>query len=271
MTSESGPKNLEQYAKPEAISSQETEKKVDNFVIEGDDFQNVRYKLQPGETMVVDTTSLIARDPFVAMEAKSAGGVTKSIARFFGGENFFMPKLTNESNQEQEVMFGSDFPGKVAVMDIGQFGTEGFYFQPGAFMASAGNIEVDFKFPGVGTGLFGGEGLFFQRISGEGDVFIQAPGNLIQRDLKEGEEIVVSTGHLVGYGPGVSIDVRTVGGLKTMLFGGQGFFDTVLRGPGKVLLQSSRGPMIYGAVAANNPGDNVGGLVGGLVRGISGN
>jgi uncharacterized protein (TIGR00266 family) len=248
MVLESGPKNLEHFAKKEQSTSLEKEKKVEDFVIEGDDFQNVRYKLQPGQTIMVDTSALIARDGGVSMEARAVGGITKSIKRMLGGENFHMPILTNDSDQLQEVYFGSNFPGKIAVMDIGQFGPEGFYFQPGAFMASAGNVDVEFKFPGFRAALFGGEeGVFYQKVSGEGDVFVQAPGNLIQKDLKDGETILVSSGHLVGYSPGTEFNIRRVGGLKTMLVGGQGFFDTELRGPGKVLIQTSMGPMQYSA------------------------
>ena len=88
------------------------------------------------------------------------------------------------------------------------------------------------------TGLFGGEGFIMQHLSGDGWVFVQMGGTIVERELRAGEELHVDTGCIAAMTANVEFDIQTVGGVKSMLFGGEGLFFARLRGPGKVWIQS---------------------------------
>lgn len=221
------------------LASNEKEDPFKNeYRVEGDDFQNLVLSLKPGEKIIIDQDSLVFRDTGIDLDAKLPGGITKSIKRVFSGEDLFVPELTNSTDSQKEVTVSGETPGKIFTLDLSKYGEDGFIFQPGSFLASKGNVDVSVKFPGITRGILGGEGLFMQKISGEGMAFVHAGGNLIRRQLQPGESLVVNTGHLVGYEPTVNMDIKTVKGLKNKLVSGQGFFDTVMTGPGEVLIQS---------------------------------
>ena len=78
----------------------------------------------------------------------------------------------------------------------------------------------------MGTGFFGGE------------AFAEVDGELVEYTLGPGQQMVVDTGNVLGFEGGVSIDIQQVKGLKNKLLGGEGFFNTVLTGPGKIWLQT---------------------------------
>ena len=90
----------------------------------------------------------------------------------------------------------------------------------------------------LGAGFFGGEGFIMQKLSGQGMAFVEIDGELIEYELASGQQIIVDTGNVAGFEAGVSIDIRQVAGLKNKMLGGEGFFNTVLTGPGKIWLQT---------------------------------
>ena len=88
------------------------------------------------------------------------------------------------------------------------------------------------------TGLFGGEGFIMQRVSGNGVVFAEFDGHVVEYELQAGQQIVIDTGHLAAMSASCTMEIQTVPGLKNKLLGGEGLFNTVVSGPGNVWLQT---------------------------------
>ena len=135
------------------------------------------------------------------------------------------------------ITFGSSFPGQIKAINIGP-GRE-MIVQKSAFLASEAGVELSVHFKKkLGVGFFGGEGFIMQRLSGNGVAFVEIDGELVEYDLRPGEQLVVDTGNVAGFTPGVQMDIQQVPGMKNALLGGEGLFNTLLTGPGKVWLQT---------------------------------
>ena len=135
------------------------------------------------------------------------------------------------------IAFTSSFPGEIKVLNIAP-GQE-MIVQKSAFLAAEAGVELSIHFQKrLGAGFFGGEGFIMQRLSGYGTAFVEIDGDLMEYNLKPGQKIVVDTGNVAGFEPSVQMDIQTVPGAKNMLFGGEGIFNTVLTGPGKIWLQT---------------------------------
>ena len=111
--------------------------------------------------------------------------------------------------------------------------------QKNAFLAGEAGVELSIFFnKKLGAGLFGGEGFIMQRISGQGIVFAEFDGHVVEYELQMGQQIVVDTGHLAAMTASCSMEIKSVPGVKNMVFGGEGIFNTIISGPGKIWLQS---------------------------------
>ena len=157
-------------------------------------------------------------------------------SKALSGESMFQNIYTAQGGPAM-ITFGSSFPGKIIPIEIAP-GKE-MILQKKAFLASESGVKLDIHFnKKLGAGFFGGEGFIMQKLSGNGIAFAEIDGELVEYDLAPGEQIVVDTGNVAGFEPGVSIDIRQVAGIKNKLLGGEGFFNTVLTGPGKIWLQT---------------------------------
>ena len=135
------------------------------------------------------------------------------------------------------IAFNSSFPGEIKTVEIAH-GQE-MIVQKSAFLASEAGVELSIHFKKkLGVGFFGGEGFIMQRLSGNGVAFVEIDGELVEYDLQPGEQLVVDTGNVAGFTPGVQMDIQQVPGMKNALLGGEGLFNTLLTGPGKVWLQT---------------------------------
>ena len=135
------------------------------------------------------------------------------------------------------ITFGSSFPGQIKALTIGP-GQE-MIVQKSAFLAAEAGVELSIHFSKkLGSGFFGGEGFIMQRLSGRGIAFVEIDGELVEYELAAGQRLVVDTGNVAGFEPGVQMDIQQVPGLKNKLLGGEGLFNTVLTGPGRVWLQT---------------------------------
>ena len=116
---------------------------------------------------------------------------------------------------------------------------QGDNLQKSAFLAAETSVNLDIFFnQKLGSGFFGGEGFIMQKLSGSGTAFIEIDGEVVEYDLANGEQIVVDTGNVAGFEPSVGMDIKQVAGLKNKFLGGEGFFNTLLTGPGKVWIQT---------------------------------
>ena len=174
--------------------------------------------------------------PNMLMETTTNGGIGKAFGRMFAGEKMFQNVYTAQGGNGL-IAFASSFPGSIKAFQIAP-GQE-MVFQKSAFLAGEASVELSIFFnKKLGAGLFGGEGFIMQRVSGHGIVFAEFDGHVIEYDLQPGQQIVVDTGYLAAMTPSCNMEIRSVPGVKNMLFGGEGVFNTIITGPGHVWLQT---------------------------------
>ena len=204
------------------------------YEIKGGAFPIVVCQLTKGEKMITEKGSMVWMSPNMSMET-TGGGLGKMFSKAFSGESMFQNIYT--ANGDGMITFGSSFPGKIVAIDI-QPGRN-FIVQKSAFLAAEAGVELSIHFnKKAGAGFFGEEGFIMQKISGQGTAFVEIDGDLVEYELAVGQKIIVDTGNVAGFDSTVSIDIQTVKGVKNMVFGGEGIFNTVLTGPGRVWLQT---------------------------------
>lgn len=206
------------------------------YELQGDSLPVVICHLEPGERMITERGSMCWMSPNMKMETTSNGGVGKALGRMFAGEALFQNIYTAQGGTGM-IAFASSFPGSIRVFDI-EPGRD-IIVQKSAFLASEAGVELSVHFrKKLGAGFFGGEGFIMQRLSGRGKAFIEMDGHMVEYNLQAGQSIVVDTGYLAAMDATCSMDIQTVPGVKNMILGGEGIFNTVVSGPGRVILQT---------------------------------
>jgi len=206
-----------------------------NYEIKGGNFPVAVCTLENGETMITEGGGMSWMSPNMQMETVG-GGLGKMLGRMFSGESMFRNRYTAQGGAG-EIAFASSFPGDIRVLEVGP--NQSYVLQKSAFLASTQGVNTEVFFQRkLGAGLFGGEGFIMQKISGSGTAFMEIDGSAVEYDLAPGEKIIVDTGHVVMMSATCTMDVQTVKGVKNVLFGGEGLFNTVVTGPGKVVLQT---------------------------------
>lgn len=216
------------------------------YQIQGDTLPVVICQLEGGEQMITEGGAMSWMSPNMKMETTSGGGIGKALGRAFAGERLFQNIYTAQGGTGL-IAFASSFPGSIRAFQI-EPGKD-MIFQKSAFLAGEMGIELSVHFrKKIGSGLFGGEGFIMQRVSGYGTMFAEFDGHVVEYELQPGQQIVVDTGHLAAMTATCSMDIQSVPGMKNMLFGGEGFFNTVITGPGKVWLQTMPISNVTGAI-----------------------
>lgn len=206
------------------------------YEIQGTPLPVVICRLAAGEKMVTERGSMSWMSPNMKMETGSNGGIGKAFGRMFAGEAIFQNVYTAEGGPGM-IAFASSFPGSIRAFQITP--DQPMIVQKSAFLASEQGVELSIQFQKkLGAGFFGGEGFIMQRLSGSGTAFIEIDGAIVEYDLRAGERIVVDTGYLAAMSATCTMEIQSVPGLKNKLFGGEGFFNTVVSGPGRVMLQT---------------------------------
>ena len=205
-----------------------------NYEIKGGSFPVVICNLENGEKMITEKGSMVWMSPNMQMQTHG-GGLGRMFSKALTGESMFQNTYT--ANGAGMIAFGSSFPGQIKAVTIAP-GQE-MIVQKSAFLASDAGVQLSLHFrKNLGAGLFGGEGFIMQRLSGSGTAFVEIDGSLVEYDLKPGQKIVVDTGNVAGFSVGVQMEIQQVPGVKNVLLGGEGLFNTVLTGPGRVWLQT---------------------------------
>ena len=206
------------------------------YQIVGETLPVVICELEGGEKMIKEGGSMSWMSPNMLMETTTNGGIGKAFGRMFAGEKMFQNVYTAQGGNGL-IAFASSFPGSIKAFQIAP-GQE-MVFQKSAFLAGEASVNLSVFFnKKLGAGLFGGEGFIMQRVSGQGIVFAEFDGHVVEYDLQPRQQIVVDTGHLAAMTPSCNMEIRSVPGVKNMLFGGEGVFNTVITGPGRVWLQT---------------------------------
>ena len=206
------------------------------YEIEGGNLPVVICYPQAGQTLCTQSGAMSWMSPNMKMDTNTGGGFKKMLGRMFSGESIFMNEYTAMGGQGM-IAFASSFPGSIIPYQVTP--GNGIIVQKRGFLAAESTVDIAVHFQKkFGAGLFGGEGFIMQRLSGRGTAFVEIDGDLMEYILKPGQQIVVDTGNVAGFEPSVQMDIQTVPGAKNMLFGGEGIFNTVLTGPGRVWLQT---------------------------------
>lgn len=192
--------------------------------------------LRDGESMITESGAMSWMSSNMKMETTSGGGLGKVFGRMFSGENLFQNRYTAVGSKG-EITFASSFVGEIRAVEIAP--DKPIIVQKAGFLASEAGVDLSIHFQKkIGSGLFGGEGFIMQKLSGRGTAFIEIDGSAAEYTLAAGEEMIVDTGYLIMMDATCSLEIVTVPGIKNMVFGGEGIFNTIVRGPGKITLQT---------------------------------
>ena len=220
------------------------------YSIEGEPLPVVICQLSDGETMITERGAMSWMSPNMRMETVG-GGLGKMFGRAFSGESMFQNHYTAQGNGL--IAFASSFPGSIKAFEITP-GNE-LICQKSAFLASTSGVELSIFFnKKLGSGLFGGEGFIMQKLSGNGLAFVEFDGYIKEYVLQPGQSMVLDTGYLAAMTPTCTMEIQSVPGLKNKFFGGEGFFNTVVTGPGRIWIQSMPISAMAGSLMSFLPG-----------------
>ncbi len=221
-----------------------------DYRIFGAEMQFVEVELDPGESAVAEAGAMMYKASDVKMETIFGDGSETSagsgfMSKLFGagkrlltGESLFMTVFTHTGEGKAHVAFGAPFPGNIVPVRLPEVGGR-MVCQKDSFLCAAKGVQIGIYLQRkIMTGLFGGEGFIMQQLDGDGMAFLHAGGTVVERQLADGEVLHVDTGCVVAFEASVNFEIERAGGVKTMLFGGEGFFFAILGGPGRVWLQS---------------------------------
>ena len=215
------------------------------YNIEGGSLPIVEVSLENGETLVTQGGGMVWMSPNLNMET-TAGGIGKAFSKMFSGESIMQNRYTAMGGPGF-ITLASSFPGSIIPFEITP--NQPMIVQKSGFLASTAGVELSIHFnKKAGAGFFGGEGFIMQRLSGQGVAFVEIDGYCKQYTLAPGQQLIVDTGNLAAMDATCTIDIQSVKGVKNMLFGGEGFFNTVVTGPGRVFLQSHPISTVAGAI-----------------------
>ena len=205
------------------------------YEIKGEPMPVVICHLENGESMITERGSMVWMSPNMEMQT-NAGGLGKAFGRMFSGESIFQNIYTARGG-EGMIAFASTFPGAIRAIEITP--DKPVIAQKSAFLAATSGVELSVHFrKKLGAGFFGGEGFIMQKLSGHGLAFLEIDGSAVEYQLGAGQQLIVDTGNLAMMDESCSMDIQTVKGVKNVLFGGEGLFNTVVTGPGRVTLQT---------------------------------
>jgi uncharacterized protein (TIGR00266 family) len=249
------------------------------FKIYGSEMQFVEVILDSGESAIAEAGALMYKDQTVQLATIFGdGSVTGSnkglIDKLFGagkriltGESLFTTLFTHTGTGKARVAFAAPYPGTILPVNLKDLGGR-LICQKDSFLCAARGVSIGIHFQRrILTGLFGGEGFIMQKLEGDGLVFVHAGGVVVERDLGPGEALHVDTGCLVALQDSVDYDLQQVGGIRSILFGGEGLFLVTLRGPGRVWLQSLPFSRLAGRMLAAVPQRGGGGRDEGSILG----
>jgi uncharacterized protein (TIGR00266 family) len=258
-----------------------------DFEIKGQELQFVEIELDPGESAVAEAGAMVWKDSAIEMTTVFGDGSGDQGGGFMGklmgagrrlvtGESLFTTVFTHHGTGKARVSFAAPVPGAILPIRLDTVGGR-LICQKDAFLAAARGVSIGIHFQQrIMTGMFGGEGFIMQKLEGDGWVFVQMGGTVIERELRAGEELHVDTGCVAAFTDTVDFDVIRAGSVKSMIFGGEGVFFAQLRGPGKVWIQSLPFSRLAGrmlAAAGSRGGQNrgEGSVLGSLGNLIDGN
>ncbi|MBC5994196.1 TIGR00266 family protein [Pontibacter cellulosilyticus] len=219
-----------------------------DYKIFGNDIQVLEIELDPNETVIAEAGAMVYMEDGIDFQTKMGDGSNPSQgflgklvsagSRLITGESLFMTHFTHRGHGKSHVAFSAPYPGTILPIDLSTTRNNSLITQKDAFLAAALGTKLSIHFnQRLGSGFVGGEGFILQKMQGDGRAFIHAGGTVVEKHLNN-ETLRVDTGCVVAFEEGIDFSVQRAGGLKSMIFGGEGLFLATLRGTGRVWLQS---------------------------------
>ncbi|NRH28866.1 TIGR00266 family protein [Pseudomonas sp. MS19] len=215
------------------------------YEIIGSSAQCVEIILDPGETVIAEAGMMNYMTEDVRFETRMGDGSATGVLgklwsagkRMVTGESLFMTHFSNDGKTQARVAFAAPYPGTVVPISLANVGGT-LHCQKDAFLCAARGTSIGISFSKrLGAGFFGGEGFILQKLEGDGLVFVHAGGAVIRKELNN-QTLRLDTGCLVAFSEGIDYNIKLAGGLKSMLFGGEGIWLATLKGTGTVWIQS---------------------------------
>ena len=252
-----------------------------DYKILGNDIQVLEVELDPNETIIAEAGAMVYMEEAIAFETKMGDGsepnqsvmskLFSAGTRLVTGESLFMTHFTHRGNHgKSKVAFSAPYPGTIIPLELHSL-PQGLIVQKDGFLAAARGTKISIHFnQKLGAGLLGGEGFILQKLTGDGKAFIHAGGTVIEKQLNN-ELLRVDTGCVVAFEPGVDFSIARAGGLKSMIFGGEGLMLATLRGTGRVWLQSMPVKKLIQALApaGGNAQKESGGILGNFMGALN--
>jgi len=245
-----------------------------HHVIHGTTLQTLEIDLAPGEMVYSQTHQMAWMTEAVKMDTNTGGGLMKGLMRSLSGASLFLTHFTAEQ-QAGLVAFCPRFPGSLVARNLAP--GETLICRKETFLCAQSTVTLDIFFrQQLGAGVFGGEGFVLQKVTGPGWAFLDLSGEVVEKDLRPGEILLVHVGHVGVQDPSVEFSISMVKGFRNVLFGGEGLFLATLRGPGRVFLQSMPVVNLAEEIFRHSPAHNSGGgetgnvvgdIIGGLFKG----
>ena len=211
-----------------------------DYTIQGDNLQVVRIRLRAGQEVYAEAGKMVYKTANVDWETRMSGAtlgdkLLGAPRRTITGESLFLTYF--RANAGGEVGFAGNYPGRIQAFDLAP--GQSILAQRDAFLFAETTVQFNVALVRkLGAGFFGGEGFILEKLSGPGTVFIHAGGDFVEFNLAPSEILQVDTGCIVAFDESVDYDIQLAGGIKTALFGGEGFFLATMTGPGRVIVQS---------------------------------
>ena len=248
-----------------------------DYQIKGESIQIVEIELDPLETVIAEAGAMLFMEDGISFESKMGDGSNPSQglfdkllsagSRILTGESLFITHFTNHGSRKAKIGFSAPYPGTVIPVDLAQSPNNELIVQKDGFLCAAFGTKLSITFNRkLGSGLVGGEGFILQKLQGDGRAFVHAGGTVIERTLNN-ETLRVDTGCVVAFESQIDFDVQSAGGLRSMVFGGEGIFLATLHGTGRVWLQSMPIRKLVQALApyGRNSGKEASSILGGLL------
>lgn len=221
------------------------------YRIDGEPMPVVICDVEQNEAMITEKGSMCWMSPNMEMQTNAGGSLGKAFGRMFSGESIFQNIYTARGGPGM-IAFASSFPGSIRAVEITP--DRPIVVQKSGFLAAEVGVELSVFFQKkASAGFLGGEGFILQKLSGYGTAFLEIDGYAVEYDLQPGQRIVVDTGNLAMLDATCTVEVQAVKGVKNVLFGGEGLFNTVVTGPGRVVLQTMPISNFAGAIASMIP------------------
>ena len=220
------------------------------YEIKGEPLPVVICNVDANETLISESGAMSWMTPNMEMQT-SGGGVGKALGRMFSGEKMFQNRYTAKGGPGM-IAFASSFPGSIRAYEISP--SREIICQKRAFLASTSGVNLSVHFQKkFATGLFGGEGFVMQKLSGNGIAFVEIDGTAVEYELSRGEQLLIDTGYLAMMDATVKMEIQQIKGVKNVLFGGEGLFNTLVTGPGHIVIQTMPISNFAGVIASILP------------------